>query len=131
MESEKVYRALFYLGAACNFIAAVSVLLLMNSLPRIIGIEPPRYSIFIYFNLMSIFFFGCMQWTIARNLRLNRSMVNILMWAKFGMPIVFLYAHIVDPPVKELALFLLPMVSLDFLFGLVFWRFLVYSRAWH
>lgn len=131
MESDKVYRIIFYLGAGCNFSAAVSVLLLMDSLPRIIGIEPPRYSILIYFNLMSIFFFGCMQWTIARNLRLNRSMVKILMWAKFAMAIVFLYAHIVDPPVKELALFLVPLVSMDFLFGLAFWRFLVYSRARH
>ena len=93
-----------------------------------INIEIPKHTLFIYFNLMSIFIFGCMQFTVARNLHENRNMVMILMWAKFAMIGVFIYALIFDAPVKELTSFLLPGMVIDFIFGLLFWRFLVYSR---
>ena len=94
-----------------------------------LGIEPPRYSVFIYLNLMTLVIFGCMQWTVARRLREERSLVKLLIAAKFSMAIVFLYVQIADAPVKELSVFLAPMVIFDFLMGLLFWRFLVYSRS--
>ena len=128
MENDKLYKILFFVGSGWNFVVAISLFLLIGSLPTMINIEIPKHTLFIYFNLMSIFIFGCMQFTVARNLHENRNMVIILMWAKFTMIGVFIYALIFDAPVKELTLFLLPGMVIDFIFGLLFWRFLVYSR---
>jgi hypothetical protein len=128
MESDKLYKTLFYVGCGWNFAVSVSLFVLVKSLPTIIGIEPPRYPIFIEFNLASIFLFGCMQWIIARNLYGHRSFVKLLVWAKMAMAAVPLYSMLVDAPAKELIGFLAPGVVLDVIFGLIFWRFLVFSR---
>jgi hypothetical protein len=101
---------------------------LTGSLPSLIGIEPPLYPIFIYFNLTSIFFFGCIQWIIARDLHSHRSFVKLLMWAKLTMGAVFFYSILFDAPAKALVDFLAPGMVIDVLFGLIFWRFLIYSR---
>ena len=93
----------------------------------IIGIEPPRYPIFIHFNLMSIFFFGCIQWIIARDLQSHRS-IEMLVWAKLAMGAVFLYSILLEAPANALMGFLAPGVVLDVIFGLIFWRFLIFSR---
>jgi hypothetical protein len=129
MENDKLYRILFYIGCGWNFAIAASLFILLNSLPTMLNIDPPRHTLFIYFNLSSIFIFGCMQLMVARNLHKNRNMVIILMWAKFTMIIMFVYALIFDAPVKELTSFLAPGMVIDFIFGLIFWRFLVYSRS--
>jgi len=129
MENDKLYRILFFIGSAWNFAVAISLFILIGSLPTLINIEPPKYNLFIYFNLMTIFIFGCMQWSVAKDLYKNRNMVVILMWAKFALIIIFLYALIFDTPVKELSAFLAPGMVIDLLFGLIFWRFLIYSRA--
>lgn len=127
MESDKLYKAAFYVGAGWNYAMSVGVFFFIGSLPSMIGIEPPLYPIFIYFNLMSVFFFGCMQWIIARDLRGHRSFVKMLVWAKLAMAAVLVYSILRDAPSKELIGFLAPGVVVDVLFGLVFWRFLVFS----
>jgi hypothetical protein len=127
MESDKLYRVLFFIGSGWNFVMSIGAFVLVGSLPAMIGIAPPLYPIFIYFNLMSVFFFGCMQWIIARNLRSYRSIVKMLVWAKLAMAAVLLYSILHDAPAKELVGFLAPGVVVDVIFGLIFWRFLVYS----
>jgi hypothetical protein len=129
MESDKLYKALFYIGGAWNFLIATALFVLTGSLPSIIHIDPPRYPIFIHFNLTSIFFFGIMQVIIARHLYRHRDFVKMLMWAKLAMGAVLLYSILVDAPPKELVGFLAPGIVLDVIFGLLFWRFLVFSRA--
>jgi hypothetical protein len=129
METDRLYKVMFYVGSGWNFAIASTLFLLTGSLPSIIGIEPPRYPIFINFNLMSIFLFGCMQWIIARDLRGHRSFVKLLMWSKLAMGAVFLYSALIDATVKALMGFLAPGVTLDVIFGLIFWRFLIYSRT--
>jgi hypothetical protein len=129
METNKLYKILFYVGAGWNFSIAAALFILTGSLPSLIGIEAPRYPLFIHFNLTSIFFFGIMQVMIARDLYGHRSFVKMLMWAKLAMGAVLLYSIIVDAPPKELVGFLAPGIVLDVLFGLAFWRFLVFSRA--
>ena len=127
MESDKLYKILFYAGSGWNFVMSIGVFFFIGSLPSMIGIEPPRYPIFIYFNLMSVFFFGCIQWIIASDLHGHRSFVKMLVWAKLAMAAVLLYSILRDAPAKELVGFLAPGVAVDVLFGLVFWRFLVFS----
>jgi hypothetical protein len=129
METDKLYKAVFYIGAGWNFLIATALFVLTGSLPSIIGIEPPRYPIFIHFNLTSIFFFGIIQLIIARHLHEHRSFVKMLMWAKLAMGVVLLYSILHDAPAKELIGFLAPGIMLDVVFGLLFWRFLVFSRA--
>ena len=127
MESDKLYKILFTIGSGWNFVMSVAVFFLVGSLPGIIGIEPPRYPIFIYFNLMSIFFFGCIQWIIARDLHGRRSFIKMLVWAKLAMAAVLFFSVLRDAPSKELVGFLAPGVVVDVIFGLIFWRFLVFS----
>jgi hypothetical protein len=127
MESDRLYKLLFYIGSGWNFIISITLFVLTGSLPSIVGIEPPRYPIFIHFNLMSIFFFGCIQWIIARNLYGHRSFVKLLVWAKLAMGAVLLYSILLDAPPKALIGFLAPGVVLDVIFGLIFWRFLIFS----
>ena len=129
METDKLYKALFFIGAGWNFLIATALFVLTGSLPSMIGIEPPRYPIFIQFNLTSIFFFGIMQVIIARDLHGHRSFVKMLMWAKLAMGLVLLYSILMDAPAKALVSFLAPGIVLDVIFGLLFWRFLVFSRA--
>ena len=128
MESDKVYRTVFYVGTGWNITVAIGMFIMLGSLPTMIHIEPPRYPMFIEFNLMTTFFFGIIQLTIARNLYSYRSFVTILMWAKLVFVFLYCYSIVVDAPPKELVGFLAPGMVIDFLFGLAFWRFLVFSR---
>ena len=128
METDKLYRVCFYVGAGWNFVIATTLFVLTGSLHSIIGIEPPLYPIFIYFNLMSIFFFGCIQWIVARDLHGHVSFVKLLVWAKLAMGAVLLYSILFDAPAKALIGFLAPGVAIDVIFGLIFWRFLIFSR---
>jgi hypothetical protein len=129
METERLYKVLFYVGSGWNFVIASALFVLTGSLPSIIGIEPPRYPIFIHFNLMSIFFFGCIQWIIARDLHGHRSFVKLLVWSKLAMGAVLLYSILLDAPAKALIGFLAPGVAIDVILGLIFWRFLIFSRS--
>jgi hypothetical protein len=128
MESDKLYKALFYIGSGWNFFISITIFILTGSLPSMIGIDPPRYPIFIQFNLTSVFFFGCIQWIIARDLHSHRSFVKMLVWAKLAMGVIFIYSLLHDAPAKALIGFLAPGVVLDVIFGLIFWRFLVFSQ---
>ena len=128
METDRLYKVLFYVGSGWNFAIATTLFVLTGSLPSIIGIEPPRYPIFIHFDLTSIFFFGCIQWIIARDLHGHRSFVKLLVYAKLAMGAVLLYSILLQPPAKALTGFLAPGVVLDVIFGLIFWRFLIFSR---
>lgn len=128
METDKLYRVLFFVGSGWNIALASTLFVITSSLPSIIGIEPPRYPIFIYYNLTSIFLFGCIQWIIARDLHGHRSFVKLLIWAKLAMGAVLLYSIFIDAPPKALIGFLAPGVVLDVIFALIFWRFLIFSR---
>jgi hypothetical protein len=128
MESDRLYKMLFYIGSGWNFVMSIAMFCLVGSLPSIIGIDPPRYPTFIYFDLMSIFFFGCIQWIIARDLYGHRSFVKMLVWAKLSMGVIFLYSIFRDSPAKELVGFLAPGMAIDVIFGLIFWRFLVFGN---
>ena len=68
-----------------------------------------------------------MQWIISRDLYSHRSFVKMLVWAKLAMAAVLAYSILHDAPAKELVGFLAPGVAVDVLFGLIFWRFLVFS----
>jgi hypothetical protein len=127
MESDRLYKFLFYVGSGWNFVISTTLFLLAGSLPSMIRIEQPRYPIFILFDLMSIFFFGCIQLIIARDLHGHRSFVKLLVWAKLAMGAVFLYSILLYTPPKALINFLAPGVVLDVIFGLIFWRFLIFS----
>ncbi|MBI4428500.1 MAG: hypothetical protein HY562_05220 [Ignavibacteriales bacterium] len=129
MESYKLYKALFFAGSGWNFAIAGSLFVLTPWLHTIIGVEPPRYPIFIQFNLMSIFFFGCLQWMVARDPLNLRSVARLLMWAKFTMVGIFVFSLLTQASPKALAVFLLPGIAIDGGFGLIFWRFLVFSRS--
>ena len=128
VENLKHYKIVFLVGSCWNFVTSIGVFILMGSLPAFIGIPQPRYPVFIYFNLLSVFFFGCIQWTIAIHLDSSRSFVKILMWSKLVMGIVFTYAMFTGPFSKELFSFLVPGMVIDVIFGLIYWRFLVFSR---
>ena len=128
METDQRYKVLFYVGCAWNFVIATTLFVLTGSLPAMIGIEAPRYPLFIHFNLISIYCFGFMQWIIARDPRGHRSFVKLLMWAKLSMGAAVLDSMVVDPPAWALIGFLAPGIVVDVLFGLMFWRFLVYAR---
>ena len=128
METDRLYKILFYIGCGWNFAISTTLFVLTGSLPSIIGIEPPRYAVFIHFNLTSIFFFGCIQWIIARNLHGHRSFVKLLVWAKLAMGAVLLYSIVLDTSPQALIGFLTPGVVVDVVFGLIFWRFLIFSR---
>ena len=128
MESDKLYKIVFYVGCSWNFIIAAALLVTTPTLHTMVGIAAPLYPMFIYFNLMSIFSFGCIQWIIARNLYGHRSFVKLLAFAKFAMVVLFIYSILIDVPPKELVLFLLPGMIVDTVFGFAFWRFLVFSR---
>ena len=128
METDRLYRLLFYTGSGWNFAISTTLFVLIGSLPSIIDIEPPRYPVFIHFNLTSIFFFGCIQWIIARNLHGHRSFVKLLVWAKLAMGAVLLYSIVLDTSPQALIGFLTPGVVVDVVFGLIFWRFLIFSR---
>ena len=128
MESDKLYKTVFLAGAGWNFAIAIGLFVMLGPLPTMIHIDPPRYPMFVDFNLMSIFFFGIIQLIIARNLYSHRSIVTMLMWAKFALVFMFCYSIVVDSPPKELTSFLAPGMVIDLLFGLIFWRFLVFSR---
>ncbi len=128
MESDRLYRIVFYIGSAWNFAISATLFILIGTLPSLIGIDPPNYPIFIEFNLASIFFFGCIQWIIARDLHGHRSFVKLLVWAKLAMGAVLIYSLLIDAPAYALLGFLAPGIALDVVFGFVFWRFLLYSR---
>lgn len=128
METLKLYKIVFLVGSGWNFVTSVVIFFLIGSLPALIGIAQPNYPVFIYFNLMSVFFFGCIQWTIATHLDNSRSFVKILVWSKLVMGAVFTYAMIIGPFSKELFSFLVPGMVIDVVFGLIYWRFLVFSR---
>jgi len=128
MESQKLYKILFFVGSGWNFVIAGSLLILTPWLHTIIGIEPPRYPIFIQFNLMSVFFFGCLQWMVARDLANQRGLVKILMGAKLTMTGIFVFSVLFQNPPQALVVFLLPGMIVDFAFGLLFWRYLIFTR---
>ena len=128
MENDKFYKTVFYIGCIWNFAVSVMLFILVGSLPEMLKIQPPNHSLFIYFNLYTIFVFGMMQFMVARDMRNSRNMVFILMWAKFIMLAVFVYVLIIDTPAKELTEFLAPGMVIDLIFGLLFWRFLIYGK---
>lgn len=129
MESYKIYKALFFIGSGWNFAIAGSLFILTPWLHTIIGIEPPRYPVFIQFNLMSVFFFGCLQWMAARDLHGNRGVIKLLAWAKLAMGGIFVSSLFLHDPPKALVVFLLPGMILDVAFGLIFWRYVIFSRS--
>ncbi|MEX1138107.1 MAG: hypothetical protein WEB33_11490 [Bacteroidota bacterium] len=127
MESERLYRYVFYSGGIWNFIASVPTMFLVNALPGFIGIDPPNHVIFIYFNLMTMFLFGCIQFIVARHLAESRPFIKILVWSKFLTVAVFLGALAFLPMAPGLTEFLIPGMILDLVFGLLFLRYLFFS----
>lgn len=127
MESERLYRGVFYAGSVWNFVASVPTLFLVGSLPSIIGIDPPNYPIFIYFNLMTMSMFGLVQFAVARNLASSRPYVKILIAAKFLTVLFFVFGLIYLNMPSNLTGFLGPGIVLDLIFGILFWRYVAFS----
>lgn len=127
MESERMYRAVFYAGSGWNFLASIPTLFLVGSLPGLIDIEAPNYPIFVYFNLMTMSMYGCVQFVVARNLSTARPYIKILVWAKLLTVAFFLFGLLFLSMPQNLSGFLGPGIFLDLLFGLLFWRYLVFS----
>ncbi len=127
MESERFYRGVFYSGSLWNFVASVPTMFLVDALPDFIGIDPPNHSIFIYFNLMTMFLFGCIQFTVARHLSEARPFVKILLWSKFLTVAVFLGSLVLLPMAAGLIEFFIPGMVIDSVFGILFLRYLFFS----
>ncbi len=127
MESERFYRGVFYAGGGWNFLMSIPMTFLVSSLPAMIQIDAPRYPIFVYFNLMTVCLFGCIQILVARNLSSSRSLVKILVWSKMLTVVVFVAGlfFLAMPP--NLTNFLLPGMIIDLIFGVLFWRYLFFS----
>jgi len=129
MESERLYRGVFFAGSAWNFIASIPTMFLVGFLPSMIQIEAPRYPIFIYFNLMTMSMYGCIQFVVAKNLNSSRSFVKILFWAKTLTVLTFVAGVVFLDMPPSLISFLAPGIVLDLIFAALFWRYLVFSRA--
>jgi hypothetical protein len=127
MESERVYRGIFYAGSGWNFLASIPTLFLVGSLPGLIDIEAPNYPIFVYFNLITMSMYGCVQFAVARHLATSRPYVKILVWAKFLTVLCFIFGLLFLSMPPNLSSFLGPGIFLDLIFGLLFWRYLVFS----
>ena len=127
MESERLYRGIFYAGSAWNFLASVPTLFLVGSLPTIIGIDAPNYPIFVYFNLMTVSMYGLVQFAVARNLATARPYVKILVAAKLLTVLFFVFGVAFLKMPGELTGFLGPGIFLDLVFGILFWRYLAFS----
>jgi len=50
------------------------------------------------------------------------------MWAKLAMGAVLFYSILLGSSPKALIGFLAPGMAIDVVFGLIFWRFLMFSR---
>jgi hypothetical protein len=129
MESQLFYKRVFYAGSAWNWFASIPTFFLVPMLPGLIHIEGPRYPIFIYFNLMTVMLFGCIQFTVARNLASTRPFVKILVWSKILTVIIFAGALVLIPMPSELVGFIGPGMFIDLVFGLLFWRYLKFSES--
>jgi hypothetical protein len=129
MESENLYRKVFYAGCGWNFLVSIPMVFLVGSLPGMIDIDAPRYPIFIYFNLMTVFLFGCLQFTVARHLETARPYVKILAWSKILLVLVFLASVFFLAMPAALTEFLAPGMVVDLVFGLLFWRYLQFSAV--
>lgn len=127
METERFYRGVFYAGSVWNFLVSLPVMFLVPALPAMLKIDAPRHPIFIYFNLMTVFMFGCLQVVIARNLHTARPYVKILFWSKIFTVLVFVYGLIFLAMPSSLSGFLAPGMAVDFVFALLFWRYLIFS----
>ncbi len=127
MESERLYRGIFYAGSAWNFLASIPTLFLVGSLPSIIGIEAPNYPIFIYFNLMTMSMYGLVQFAVARNLGTSRPYIKILVAAKLLTVLFFVLGLLFLEMPSGLTGFLGPGIVLDLIFGILFWRYLAFS----
>lgn len=127
MESEQFYRRVLYAGSGWNFLVSIPIVFLVNSLPAMISIEAPRYPVFIYFNLMTVFLFGCVQFVAARHLDTARPFVKILALSKILTVVVFLYAVFFLAMPAPLTEFLAPGIVVDLIFGLLFLRYLQFS----
>jgi hypothetical protein len=122
MERERFYRAVYYAGSGWNFIASVPTFFLVSVLPAMLQIQEPLYPIFIYFNLMTMFLFGCIQFTVARNLLSSRPFVKILIWSKVLTVLIFVGGLLFLSIPRGLVEFLAPGIFLDLIFGILFWR---------
>lgn len=127
MESERFYRGVFYAGSGWNFLTSIPTMFLVGTLPAMIQIEAPRYPLFIYFNLMTMFMFGCVQFAVARHLSVARPFVKILVWSKMLTVLTFVAAIVFLAMPANLTRFLAPGMFADLVFGALFWRYLVFS----
>ncbi len=127
MESERIYRGIFYAGGGWNFLASIPTIFLVGTLPGLIDIEAPNYPIFVYFNLMTMSMYGCVQIAVARNLATSRPYIKILVWAKLLTVFFFVFGLLFLSMPPNLSGFLGPGIFLDLIFGLLFWRYLVFS----
>lgn len=130
MKSERSFRMVFYAGAGWNFLVSAPLFFLIPSLPSIIQIEPPRYPIFIYFNLMTVFLFAWIHLIVARSPFESKSLVLVLAWSKFLTVIIFAAALLFLSMPPGLVEFLLPGMIIDFILGLLFvWCLVVSGRT--
>lgn len=129
MNNERFYRGVFYTGGAWNFLASIPTFFLVGSLPGIIGIEDPKYPIFIYFNLMTMFLFGLIHFTVVRHLATARPFVKILLWSKILTVLIFLGGILMLSMPSNLISFLAPGITLDLILGFLFWRYLFVTGA--
>lgn len=128
-ETDKLYVRILRVGGVWNWLAALSTFILVPFLPDELNIEPPRYPLFIHFNLMTIVLFGFIHFYVANRLSTMRGMMKILMWSKLLTAGVFAYTATMTDMPGALSEFLAPAMCLDLAFGLVYLRYLFYSRA--
>ncbi len=127
MENLRFYRIVFLVGFVWNLLVALPLFCLVWYLPTMLEIGEPHYPIFIYYNLMDVGLFGALQFYVARHLETSRGVVVILAWSKLFTVLIFLGGLLFLSMPAGLTGFFAPGMVIDAIFGLLFWRFLVYS----
>ncbi len=127
METLRLYRVIFIVGFVWNLLVALPLFCLVWYLPTMLGIGEPHYPIFIYYNLMEIALFGVLQLYVARHLESSRGIVAILAWSKLFTVLIFVGGLFFLSMPAGLVSFFAPGMVIDAIFGLLFWRFTVFS----
>jgi len=127
MESEQFYKKIFLAGSFWNWIVSIPLFCLVWYLPTMIKITEPLYPIFIYFNLMTVAMFGCVS-TPSLKSPGNAGNCQDSGLVKISHICIFIAAVVLLNMPSELTQFLAGGMVVDLLFGILFWRYLVFSR---
>lgn len=129
MENERPYRKVFYAECGRNFLVTLPIVFLVGCLPTMIDTAALRYSVFIYFNLMTMVLLGCLQFTVACHLHTAKPSVKVPAWSTILLVLLFLATVVFLPMPVALREFVLPSMAIGLMVGLLFCRYLHLSAV--